>query len=110
MDPKIKQEWTEALRSGKYQQGRQALRVGDTFCCLGVLCELHAEQTGHEWGGDGMSDPTYLGDYEMLPEQVRAWAGLDTINPRIRGWKLSALNDEEELSFPEIADLIEVHL
>ena len=33
-------KWVRALRSGKYKQGREWLRAGDTFCCLGVACEL----------------------------------------------------------------------
>jgi len=41
MKAEIKQKWLEALRSGKYQQGRQALRNRDQqFCCLGVLCDV----------------------------------------------------------------------
>jgi len=31
--------WTDALRSGKYIQGRSRLRYGDAFDCLGVLCD-----------------------------------------------------------------------
>ena len=31
--------WTDALRSNKYIQGRDALRNGDRHCCLGVFCE-----------------------------------------------------------------------
>lgn len=35
------QEWTEALRSGKYKQGRFCLRnERDEFCCLGVLLDV----------------------------------------------------------------------
>jgi len=33
-------KWCEALESGKYKQGRDALRNGDMFCCLGVACDL----------------------------------------------------------------------
>lgn len=35
-------KWTAALRSGNYTQGHGRLRSeNDTFCCLGVLCEVH---------------------------------------------------------------------
>lgn len=47
MDQKIKQQWVEALRSGKYIQGTGALRrptneyiTEESFCCLGVLCDI----------------------------------------------------------------------
>lgn len=34
-------EWLDALRSGKYRQGRDVLKSsGDSYCCLGVACEL----------------------------------------------------------------------
>lgn len=40
-------KWLAALRSGKYKQGKYALKRvlpeeegGTTFCCLGVLCDI----------------------------------------------------------------------
>lgn len=34
-------DWTDALRGGKYKQGKGSLRpTSKTFCCLGVLCDL----------------------------------------------------------------------
>lgn len=44
MNPEIKTKWVEALRSGKYKQGKKSLRSreGDKYCCLGVLCDLYA--------------------------------------------------------------------
>jgi hypothetical protein len=32
-----KKRWVAALRSGKFAQGRSALRDEDSYCCLGVL-------------------------------------------------------------------------
>ena len=42
MDQKLKQDWVEALRSGKYKQGRRALYkpYTEAYCCLGVLCKV----------------------------------------------------------------------
>src|SRR6478752_3145258 len=42
MDKKLKAEWLAALRSGKYKQGQGGLHNpdGDTYCCLGVLCDV----------------------------------------------------------------------
>lgn len=44
MEKKKAMKWVEALRSGEYEQGRGRLRVtdnaGDSFCCLGVACEI----------------------------------------------------------------------
>ena len=54
MNPTIKAQWLEALRSGEYKQGREYLRQSnkDTvlYCCLGVLCDLHRKATGtYQW-------------------------------------------------------------
>ena len=38
-------ELVVALRSGKYKQGKEWLRKGDAFCCLGVACDLY-DRTG----------------------------------------------------------------
>lgn len=45
MRPEIARKWVDALRSGKYQQGKHRLGTvkenGDIeYCCLGVLCEV----------------------------------------------------------------------
>jgi hypothetical protein len=41
MKTEIKTKWVEALRSGKYVQGKGMLRFKDNnFCCLGVLCDI----------------------------------------------------------------------
>lgn len=50
MDPKLKRRWVRALRSRKYKQGREQLRDGNKFCCLGVLCDL---VPGRKWADTG---------------------------------------------------------
>lgn len=41
IDPKFKNFWVAALRSGLYEQGQQVLKTQDgKFCCLGVACDL----------------------------------------------------------------------
>lgn len=36
----LRQQWIEALESGKYPQGRFFLKNRGQYCCLGVLCEV----------------------------------------------------------------------
>lgn len=50
-------EWTAALRSGQYTQGRSYLCDGTNYCCLGVL----AEEAGVEklQSDDGIRAPIY---------------------------------------------------
>ena len=44
MDSELRDNWIAALESGEYAQGLSFLRrrrgSADTYCCLGVLCEL----------------------------------------------------------------------
>ena len=47
MDKKLKAKWVKALRSGKFEQGQKALRIGNTYCCLGVLCEVAEFKSTH---------------------------------------------------------------
>jgi hypothetical protein len=44
----IKDEWVRRLRSGNYPQGRRELNGRSGYCCLGVLCEVAADQGAAE--------------------------------------------------------------
>lgn len=50
MKPELKENWIKALRSGKYTQTSNHLRVNDGYCCLGVLCDVLDPK---KWGGKG---------------------------------------------------------
>ncbi len=107
MNQDIKQRWVAALRSGEYLQGRNALRQDGAFCCLGVLCDLHAKETGNAWTG---LENHYFGASGALPPEVRDWAGLSRGNPEMgKGKSLAGINDSG-VSFSHIADLIEAQL
>lgn len=139
MNPKIKQMWLEALRSGEYTQGAGHLRVSmtednihfqDTHCCLGVLCDLHRQTTASLTNWTITSDGlwSYEGYEETLPESVVEWAGIEDMNPNINisaikfaDWyphdivssantsTLAQLNDAGA-SFEHIANVIEAQL
>lgn len=117
----IKAKWIAALRSGEYKQGIGCLHESDEYCCLGVLCDLHAKATRNDWNGD-----LYLGEGYTLPSPVQKWAGLRGEVPEVGedSIALTVYNDGrskedaanfclpevEPKTFPEIADLIEKHL
>lgn len=109
MKADIKRQWVKALRSGAYLQGKGKLRTGrKSFCCLGVLCDLHSKKTKESWiNGSGMR--AYLGCTGTLPLLVQRWAGLRRDNPNINRRSLASLNDTGK-SFKTIASLIQKHL
>ena len=107
MKEEIKDRWVEALRSGKYKQGKRALKQGENFCCLGVLCDITKDEIGMEWIHDPGGD--FMDGYPSLPPpSVRDYAGLHMGNPTIERTSLALMNDTG-VEFSVIADLIEKH-
>lgn len=102
-------KWSEALRSGKYKQTREGyLRNGEYYCCVGVLCEINGEPTMEEAN-------TFMG----WPNRSRQPETRKEVPKKLFGQELALLNDSGfidpdgtpkriELSFNEIADLIEL--
>lgn len=109
MNKEIKQKWVEALRSGEYEQGTESLRRDGKYCCLGVLCDIHAYSLKKEWETDNDFYYSYDGASMYLPRAVFNWAGLTGRHPSVNGELLANLNDGGT-PFTEIADLIEKHL
>lgn len=116
MKEKVKDLWVEALRSGKYKQGKHSLKNNnDKYCCLGVLCDVYAKTQKkkgffkNEFGN--FVFPNAKDDYVIgvLPTKVIKWAELNNDNPRVKvnGTSLVQLNDSENRTFIEIADVIE---
>lgn len=101
MDKKLKDKWVKALRSGEYRQGKGALcyhlSVEKRYCCLGVLAKtldiLDNENIVNI--ENGKKSGTYLPE-SILPMNIQL--------------KLTRFNDEDDLSFLEIAYWIENNL
>jgi hypothetical protein len=110
MDKKTKELWLEELRCGRRKQTQGKLRSyeSDSFCCLGVLCEVleydkdgfdgYYHPEGYPLNGEGAADMFRYGESDEyisvgdLSEQDRS--------------ELIEMNDKG-VSFPEIADWIE---
>lgn len=146
MKKAVAMAWAEALESGEYTQATGTLRttvfldggkaskqaIATTgFCCLGVLCNLHA--IAHPKIAAKQEDPfTYLDADVDLPKEVMKWAGIKTksgefyspdgySNKRPENLKfdkdgdtmhetdLIGLNDNLEYSFKDIADFVRTH-
>jgi hypothetical protein len=119
MKEDIKNIWVEELRSGKYEQNRGALRNNGRdreFCCLGVLCDIHAKLTktakwefvpeeGMNWYR--LNDTSIGRDDGVLPYFVKEWADMKSPTGDISETEcLSAYNDSGK-TFNELADIIE---
>jgi hypothetical protein len=119
-------DWVAALRSGEYLQAKGVLR--DTFtsgyCCLGVAADVagvSCKQQGSDYwyyfpsklAFDGIrrSKSTLVGDmfraiaahYPKLLDGDSYPLGEDEFG----GFLLTELNDDHELNFSQIADVIE---
>jgi hypothetical protein len=107
MNERIKNIWVSALLSGTYKQGKAWLKDGDSFCCLGVLCDLHSKETGTEWDGEA-----YLGRMGFLPIEVQEWSGISSHRAEfckeLPGDSLQRQNDCGA-TFHEIVELIKEH-
>ena len=125
MKADIKAKWVAALRSGQYEQAEGVLRNDEGYCCLGVLCDLYAKETGMDWW-DGGGEYAMHGNNNTLPIEVRAWAKLAdefgsyveietdedgaTHPPYRTDVSLTELNDTWNYDFKQIADVIEQQL
>ena len=115
MKKEIAEKWVAALRSGQYAQTTGTLRSADQFCCLGVLCDLYAKEKQVPWGkpAPDLRMWEFLGETDILPVAVQAWAGIDSADgylPKedyvLKDQDLATYNDDG-MTFSEIADVIE---
>lgn len=112
---KNRQKWIDALRSGKYKQGRGTLKDGDSFCCLGVLCDVYAKTRRYNgWDSHGtFFDKSFANNSDVdLITPVMDWVGMTNsggtyYTKKGKGNSLMGLNDESKLSFKQIANVIE---
>jgi len=126
MNKKVKKKWIRALRSGQYDQVQGTLCAETAsdktgFCCLGVLCNIHAEERktlywAEDAGARGRKfvrkngkvqimqarELSYLGSQDDLPSSVRNWAGLTKDQESV----LVDMNDSGS-SFDKIAEFID---
>lgn len=115
MNPEVKALWLEALRSGRYQQGRGRLRTANpdgssNYCCLGVLCDLYDKVHGED--GWGKAEAPHAVEHEgrtgTPSSAVLAWAGLHDRYGSFDqdGESLVEVNDNSS-DFAEVIEVIE---
>jgi hypothetical protein len=96
-----------ALRSGEYKQTQESLQDGQGHCCLGVMCDVFAKETGstlRTFDDTGHIYGVSLNEHN----DVQEWAGLQHCTGESQfKFSLVQLNDIEGKTFSEIADFIE---
>lgn len=114
MDKRLKKLWVKALRSGRYKQGKGALKEAGQYCCLGVLANIQ----GAKWteAGNPYVGSVCIGkrNEETALLRPKFAGGLST---KTQG-RLAMMNDGDytsfgakiPMSFKEIADYIEKKL
>jgi hypothetical protein len=136
MDKLIAEKWVAALRSGEYKQGKGVLHNQDsnTYCCLGVLCDLFVKEKNirdaycqQRMLSDSSLVTAFDGTTGTLPRDVRYWSGISDDNGQFQYDKpipsrdtsyfrdeqtclLTSMNDGEyghDFTFEEIANIIE---
>lgn len=107
LDKEIKKAWIEALRSGKYEQGKGYLKKDGAYCCLGVLCEINNKM--EEYGCIiGTSNNVYLNENLEIEFNLN-------YNGRFKGFEidkiscLTEMNDSQKYTFEQIAEVIELY-
>ena len=124
MQAKLKDLWVKALRGEgekQYEQGKNYLRCGDKYCCLGVLCDiLGCEWTDTQAGyiKENPEEPIiYDADdeysCELPPEKIGSKIGpspKNYMNTEEVIQHLSHMNDSENKKFYEISNWIEDNL
>jgi hypothetical protein len=111
----LKQQWVDALRSGKYEKTKETLHDCNNggFCALGVLAEIHpnieyfeyGEKKGEdEWGEEMDLDEGYYYGETLLDGDLPK-----NILPMAAQCSVIDMNDDDktENSFHEIAQWIE---
>jgi hypothetical protein len=118
MKPEIKTLWLTALRSGEFEQGRNALcetrRGVKEYCCLGVLTELAVRAGVGRWtlalerhGFVAADEDSNRAETGLLHDAIAHWSHLSDSSDRQH---LMDMNDFHGNTFGEIADWIEKNL
>lgn len=106
--------WVAALRSGEYTQcaGRLHLKEPESYCCLGVACDLF-RRAGNEININDSGPYVEYNHFSAVPpRRVQRWLGLNEQDGEFYDkagdlCNLTRLNDVHSWSFKQIADLIE---
>lgn len=107
-----------ALRSGNFKQGFRGQLVRDTvegdfeYCPLGVACEVAGLEKEKDFRVFSAGTFTYDGQLSLPPDSVMDFYGFTDVDPYLVDANghpdvVSNWNDNEKISFNDIADMFE---
>lgn len=116
---KERKQWTNALKSGKYKQGFCVLKRENestcNYCCLGVKLELEKVEWENKSSYSliaknnlGNSNAVYIGKCKALGFLGFFPDGCFFKLNEEKHYSLSSVNDSYEVSFSEIAEIINI--
>lgn len=111
LNPNIKSKFIDALRSGRYKQGKEKyvefkFFQSNKFCAIGVYIDLFLQFKKMTW--QDLFDLTVTNEekyYQIVLEEIKEWGGIDAANDTI-----ILMNDVDNKTFEEIADFIEKNM
>jgi len=113
MKIEIAEIWIDALESGEYEQTKGLLKRKDSYCCLGILCQISGLGEFKQLMGDKFFSYILTNgetcSLAALPNEILEWAGMSDMYgnfDKSDGFStLSILNDSGK-TFREIAEII----
>lgn len=96
------------LRENSDKQTTGILRLRDCFCFEGAMCEVYRKVTRHgKWEGDCFNLDNHT-SFSLSPTRVDNYFGARRVKVGMDNYSSIGVNDSLRLTFPQIADLIEV--
>lgn len=108
MNKEAKEMWIEALKSGKYTQGKHCLKSNDNaYCCLGVLVKVFEDHYGLKFDQriNSCLNAVEFGSFYSVstpPEIVIDWINISKNHLTL----LMNLNDKHNCTFAGIAEIL----
>lgn len=108
MKKEVAKLWVKELRSGYWKQEKNFLEHSEHYCVFGVLANIAATFGICSHGGNkgiGFFD----GEMLLVPESVKRWSGLKSVDGYIPQLKFTLIEYNERKNFKELANIIEKH-
>lgn len=114
MEKNVKEKYLKALRSSKFRQAKDFLKLRSNFCALGLLCEIYRREVKRgKWVGPFIGK---RGEKDAYCFKVNGEFSIELPSKTICDWAsvsvedcltIYKMNDLEGLNFSQIADKIE---